>query len=149
MPIYIYIYIYNHVGLLKQISLTLSLHSSLSSMASDKASKLHLLSVQSYFRQILVGCPTLHRRTSLMSLSLLLQQCPACLVHLIWMFLEMTGWWPYTCCFVGCCFHILFSISHSIFVQFPFGFFSICYSAPMWCIYIVELTRLLLGKNCV
>ena len=35
---------------------------------------------------------------------LLLQQCPACLVCLIWMVLEMEGRCPYSCCFMGCCF---------------------------------------------
>ena len=36
-----------------------------------------------------------------MSLSLLLQQCPTCLVHLIWMVLEIRGRWPCICCFMG------------------------------------------------
>ena len=35
-----------------------------------------------------------------MSSSLLLQQYPACLVHLIWMVFVMGGWWPYSCCFM-------------------------------------------------
>ena len=60
-----------------------------------------------------------------MSLFLLLQQCPAYIVHLIWMVLEMGGKWPYSYCFVGCCFLDLFSIAHSILVQFLFTFFSI------------------------
>ena len=64
-----------------------------------------------------------HRRTSLMSLSLCLQQCP---MSLIWMILEMGGKWPHSCCLLGCCFQNLFNISHSILVQFLFCFFSIC-----------------------
>ena len=36
----------------------------------------------------------INRRTSLMSWSLLLKQCPACLVHLTWMVCEMGGKWP-------------------------------------------------------
>ena len=44
---YIYIYISHHVVLLTQISLTLSHHSSLSSIASGWSSRLHPVSVQS------------------------------------------------------------------------------------------------------
>ena len=36
-----------------------------------------------------------------MSLSLLLQQCPACLVHLTLIVFVMGGRRPYSCCFVG------------------------------------------------
>ena len=32
-----------------------------------------------------------------MSLSLLLQQCPACLVHLTWTVFVMGSRWPYSC----------------------------------------------------
>ena len=60
-----------------------------------------------------------------MSLSLLLQQCPTCLVTLIWMVFEMGGKWPCSYCFVGCCFQDLFNIAHSIFVKLPSNFFSI------------------------
>ena len=73
---------------------------------------------------VLAGHPTLarqhdrvHWRTLLMSWFLLLQQCPACLVRLIWMVFEMDGRWPYRCCFVGCCFQDLFNIARSILVQ--------------------------------
>ena len=57
------------------------------------------------------------------SLSLLLQQSPVCLVCLTWMVLEMGGKWPFSCCFVGCCFQDLFNIAQSILVQFPSRFF--------------------------
>ena len=60
---------------------------------------------------VLIGRPTLlhfckgvYRRTSFMSSSLLLQQCPACLIHFIWVVLEIGSRWPYRSCFVGCCF---------------------------------------------
>ena len=49
-----------------------------------------------------------------MSLPLLLQQCPAYLVRLIWIVFVMGGRWPYSCCFVGCCFQDLFNIARSI-----------------------------------
>ena len=35
---------------------------------------------------------------SFMSSSLPLQQCSACLVHLIWIVFVMGGRWPYSCC---------------------------------------------------
>ena len=60
-----------------------------------------------------------------MSLFLLLQQCPVCLVRLTWMVSEIGGWWPYSCCFVGCWFQDLFDITRSILVQFPFSFLSV------------------------
>ena len=42
-----------------------------------------------------------HRCTSLMSSSLLLQQCPACLVRLTWIVFMMGGRWPYSWYLVG------------------------------------------------
>ena len=85
--------------LLARISPTLSCYSSLSSIAPSRPSKLHHVPLKSCCRYILVGRPTLarlcegvHRSTSLMSSSLLLQKCPACLVHIIWMVFEMDGW---------------------------------------------------------
>ena len=36
-----------------------------------------------------------------MSSSLLLQQCPACLVRLTWIVFVMGGKWPYSCFFLG------------------------------------------------
>ena len=43
-----------------------------------------------------------HRRTLLMRSSLVLQQCPACLVDLTWIAFVMEGRWPYSWCLVGC-----------------------------------------------
>ena len=113
---------YHHIVLPAQISLTLSRHFSLSFIASGRSSGLHPVSSHSCmyvrtghsaFAQPYVG---VHRSTSLMSLSLLLQQCPTCLVHLTWIVLVMGGWWPYSWCFVGCCLQDLFNIAHSILV---------------------------------
>ena len=39
--------------------------------------------------------------TSLMSSSLLLQQCHVCIVRLIFMVFKMTGWWPSSYCSAG------------------------------------------------
>ena len=50
-------------------------------------------------------CPAIcgvHRSTYLMSSSLLLQQCPACLVRLTWIVFVMGGRWPYSWCLVVC-----------------------------------------------
>ena len=57
-----------------------------------------------------------HRSTSLMSSSLLLQQCPAYLVRLSLMIFVMEGRWLYSWCFVGCCLQELFKITRSILV---------------------------------
>ena len=43
-----------------------------------------------------------HRSMLLMWSSLLLQQCPACLVRLTWIVFVIGGRWPYSWCFVGC-----------------------------------------------
>ena len=98
------------------ISLTLPRHTSLLSIASGRSSRLHPVSAKSYCQQVVAGrltlacpCEVVQRKMLLMSLSLLLQLCPECLDHLIWMVLEMGGRWPYSCCFVGCCFQDLFN----------------------------------------
>ena len=57
-----------------------------------------------------------HRSTSLMSSSLRLQQCPACLVRLTWIVFVIGGRWPYCWCVVGCCRQDLFKIARSILV---------------------------------
>ena len=114
---------HHHVVLQARISLTLSRHFYLSFIASGRSSGLHPVSSQSCcmyvragrsaFAQPYVG---VHRSTSLMSSSLLLWQCPACLVHLIWIVFVMGGRWPYSWCFVGCCLQDLFNIARSILV---------------------------------
>ena len=94
---FIYIYIYNHhhhhVVPLARISLTLSRHFSLSFISSGRSSGLHPVSSHSCCMYVRAGRPPfawpyagVHRSTSLMSSSLLLQQCPACLVRLTCIF---------------------------------------------------------------
>ena len=80
---------HHHVVPLARISLTLSRHFSLSSIASGRSSGLHPVSSHSRRMYLPVSGPAfawpyagVHRNTSLMSSSLLLQQCPACLVCL-------------------------------------------------------------------
>ena len=124
MPNILTIHIYHHhhhVAPPARISMTLSRHSSLSSIAPRRSSRLHPVSAQSCCVKVLAGCPTfacpcegVHWSISLMSSSLLLQQCPACLVRLSWIVFEMGRRWPYSCCFVRCCLQDLFNITRSI-----------------------------------
>ena len=94
---------HHHVVPLARISLTLSRHFSLSFIASGRSSGLHLVSSHSCCRYVRAGRPAftgpyagVHRITSLMSSSLLLQQCPACLVCLTCIVFVMGGRWPYS-----------------------------------------------------
>ena len=107
---------HHHLLPLARISLTLSRHFSLSFIASGRSSGLHPVSSHSCYMYVLAGRPAfarlyvgVHRSTSLMSSSLLLQQCPACLVRLTWIVFVMGGRWPYSWCFVGCCRQDLFN----------------------------------------
>ena len=76
-----------------RISLILSRHSSLSFIALGRSSGQHPVSSHSCWMYVRDGRPTfarpcvgIHKSTSLMSSSLLLQQCPACLVQEICIF---------------------------------------------------------------
>ena len=106
---------------LARISLTLSRHFSLSFIASGRSSELHPISSHSCCMYVRAGHPAfawpyvgVHRSTSLMSSSLLLQQCPACLVCLTWIVFMMGGRWAYSWCLVGCCHQHLFNIARNI-----------------------------------
>ena len=101
--IYIYVYIYHHIALVAWISLTLSCHSSLSFIALDRSSGQHPVSSHSCWMYVRAGrpafarlCVGVHKSTSLMSSSLLLQQCPACLICLTWIVFVIGGRWPYS-----------------------------------------------------
>ena len=121
--IYIYIYIYHHVALVAQISLTLSRHSSLSFIAQGRSSGQHPVSLHCCWMYVRAGrpafarpCVGVHKSTSLVRSSLLLQQCPACPVRLTWIVFVIGGRWPYSWCLVGCCRQDLFKIARSILV---------------------------------
>ena len=82
---------HHHIVLAARISLTLSRHSSLSFIALGRSSGQHPVSSHSCWMYVRAGrpafarpCVGIHKSTSLMSSSLLLQQCPACLVRLTW-----------------------------------------------------------------
>ena len=112
-----------HVVPPARISPTLSRHLSLSFIASGRSSGLRPVSSHSCRIYVRAGLPAfarpyvgVHRSTSLMSSSLLLQQCPACLVRLTWIVFVMGGRLPYSWCFVGCFLQDLFKIARSILV---------------------------------
>ena len=101
-----------------RISLTLSRHSSLSFIALGRSSGQQPVSSHSCWMYVRAGrpafarpCVGIHKSTSLMSSSLLLQQCPACLVRLTWIVFVIGGRWPYSLCLVGCCCQDLFRIA--------------------------------------
>ena len=114
---------HHHIVLVARISLTLSRHSSLSFIALGRSSGQHPVSSHSCWMYVRAGrpafarpCVGIHKSTSLMSSSLLLQQCPACLVRLTWIVFVIGGRWPYSWCLVGCCYQDLFRIARSILV---------------------------------
>ena len=118
---------HHHVTPSGRISLTLSRQPSLSSIATGRSLGLHPVSTQSCM-QVRAGCPAFarpcegfHKSTSLISSSLLLQQCPACLVRLILIVLVIGGRWPYSSCVVGCCLQDLFNIARSIIHSFAYS----------------------------
>ena len=82
---------------LARISLTLSRQFSLSFIASGRSSGLHPVSSHSCCMYVRAGRPAfarpyvgVHRSTSLMSSSLLLQQCLVCLVNYIYIYIYIT-----------------------------------------------------------
>ena len=114
---------HHYNALVARISLTLSRHASLSFIALDRSSGQHPVSSHSCWMYVRAGrpafarpCVGVHRSTSLMSSSLLLQQCSACLARLTWIVLVIGGRWPYSWCLVGCCRQDLFKIARSILV---------------------------------
>ena len=151
-PIYIYIY-HHHITSSAWISSNLSRYPTRSSIASDRSSGLHLVWAQSCCMQVRAGRPTfarpcegVHRSTSLMSSSVHLRQCPACLVRLILIVFVMGRWWPYSCWFVGCCHQDLFNIAcsilntHTHIYIYICVFVCACVCACMCIIYIYEYT---------
>ena len=111
---------HHHVVPLARTSLTLSRYFSPSFIATGRSSRRYLVSSQSCCMYVRAGRPAfsrpyvrVHRSTSLMSSSLLLQQCPVCLVRLTLIVFVMAGRWPYSWCFVWCCLQDLFCSQHS------------------------------------
>ena len=116
------LYHHHHVALSARIFLTLFRHPSQSSSAFGRSSVLHPVPAQSCCMYVRAGrpafarpCKGFHRSTSLTSSSLLLQQCPVCLVRLTLIVFVTGGRWTY--CFVGCYLQDLFNIARSILVK--------------------------------
>ena len=93
-----YYHHHHHIVLAARISLTLSRHSSLSFIALGRSSGQQPVSSHSCWMYVRAGraafarpCVGMHKSTSLMSSSLLLQQCPACLVRLTWIVFVIGG----------------------------------------------------------
>ena len=109
-PLYTYIHHHHHhVAPSARISLTLFRHPPL--LPSGLQSYVPYQHRASVSRFELVFLPLfVHMKGPLMSSSLLLQQFPTCLVRLSLIVFVMAGWWPYSCCFVGCLFNIARSI---------------------------------------
>ena len=114
---------HHHVALVAQIPLTLSRHSSLSFITLGRSSGQHPVSSHSCWMYVRAGrpafawlCVGVHKSTSLMSSSLLLQQCPACQVRLTWIVFVIGGRWPYSWCLVGCCRQVLLYIYIYIYI---------------------------------
>ena len=114
---------HHHVVPPARISLTLSRHFFLSFIAFGRSSGLHPVSLHSCCMYVRAGRPAfawpyagVHRSTSLMSSSLLLQQCPTRLVRLTCIVFVMGGKWLYSWCLVGCWRQDLFNIALNILV---------------------------------
>ena len=104
---------------------------------------------------VLAGRPALarpyvgvHRSTSLMNSSLLLQLFPACLVRLTWIVFVMGGRWPYNCCFVRCCVMCLILIA-TFLCSCRLASSPAILLASKWCIHTAVSTRPRLGRTCV
>ena len=98
-----------YIVLVARISLTLSRHFSLSFIASGRSSGLHPVSSHSCWMYVRAGRPAfvrpyvgVHKSTSLMSWSLLLQQCLAWMVRLTWIVFVIGGRWQVAVQLVSC-----------------------------------------------
>ena len=114
---------HHHHHVVPPARISLSRHFSLSFIASGGSSGLHPVTSNSCGMYVRAGRPAfarpyagVHRSTSLMSASLLLQLCPACLVRLTWIVFVMGGRWPYSWWLVGCCLQELCNIARNILV---------------------------------
>ena len=146
---------HHHVALSARIFLNLSHHPSLSSIALGRSSGLHPASTQSCCMYVRAGrpafarpCEGVHRSTLFTSSSLLLQQCPACLVRLtLIVFVTVVGgrtvavlWGAVT----RTCSILLASFSCSCRpASSPYILL-----VSTWCIHIAVSILPLLGRNC-
>ena len=112
-----------------QIFLTLYRYPSLLSIASGRFSRLYSVSAQSlsYIGSGWSSClclsmwmgPPEYVAYEFATISSSVSRMSSSIIFL------MGSRWPYSCCFVGCCFQDLFSIARSILVWLPSSFFSL------------------------
>ena len=141
---------------LAQISLTLSRHISLSFIASGRSSGLHPVSSHSRCMYVHAGRPAfarpyvgVHRITSLMSSSLLLQQCPVCLFRLSWMVFVMGGSGLIVDALRGVAARTYLILLATFLYNCRLASSPVVFLASRWCIHTAVSTRLLLGRNSV
>ena len=105
------IYHHHHVTLSIRIFLTLSRHTSLSSIAFGRSSGLHPVSTQGCCMYVRARCPAFAQEYIIYEL---VPTSPAvsCMSGSSNSFRD---WWPYSCCFVGCCLQdlLLLCLQHS------------------------------------
>ena len=115
-----YCHHHHHVVRLARISLSTSPYHSLPLAGLQGYIPYHHIAAVCMFELVillLIGhIGGVHRSMSITSSSLLLQQCPACLVHLAWIVFMIGGRWLYSWCLVGCCCQDLFNIALNILV---------------------------------
>ena len=152
----LHIHHHHHVVPLARISLTLSRQFSLSFIASGRSSGLHPISSRSCRMYVLGGHPAfarpyvgVYRSTSLMSSSLLLQQCPGCLVRLTWIVFVIGGRWPYSWCFLGVAARTYSILLATFLCNSRLASSPAVLLASKWCIHTAVSTRPLPGRNFV
>ena len=141
----IHIYHHHHVTLSARIFLTLSRHTSLSSIAFSRSLGLHPVSAQSCLCSSMWRGPQEYIIYELVPTSPAVSCVSGCLILIVFV---MGGRWPYSSCFVGAV-----SWTYAIFLA---AFLCNCRKVfspsvqleSMWCIHIAVSTRSLLGKNC-
>ena len=141
---------------LARISLTLSRHFSLSFIVSGRSSGLHPVSSHCCCMYVRISRPAfarpyagVHRSTSLVSSSLLLQQCPACLVRLTLIVFVMGARWPYSWRLWGVTARTCSILLASFLCNCRLASSPAVLLASKWCIPAVVSTRPLPGGNCV
>ena len=133
---------------LARISLTLSRHFSLSFIASvsSYSCSMYVRAGRPAFARPYVG---VYMSTSLMSSSLLLQQCPACLVRLTWIVFVMGGRWPYIGALWGFAARNYSILLSTFLCNCRLASSPAVLLASKWCIHTAVSTRPLPGRNCV
>ena len=142
--------------MIARISLTLSRNFSLSFITSGRSSGLHPVSSHSCWMYVRAGRPAftrqyvgVHKSTSLMSSSLLLQLWLACLVRLNWIVFVIGGRWPYSCCLVGCCPRTCSRLLAAFLYNCRLASSPAVLLESMYCIHIAVSMWPLPGRNCV